>query len=98
MQAEQFSSGWRSSEDLQKKQEQLLLTIVDNVVCVAVAFAQAPAAAFPRVAAHVLPCCRSACFVGTCCLPQIGVFVALIRLHVMTLSCSFLCTGCLTST
>lgn len=32
VQAEQFSSGWRSSEDLQKKQEQLLLTIVDNVV------------------------------------------------------------------
>ena len=44
MQAEQFSSGWRSSEDLQKKQEQLLLTIVDNVVCVAVALARAPAA------------------------------------------------------
>ena len=51
MQAEQFSSGWRSSEDLQKKQEQLLLTIVDNVVCVATALAQAPAAAFPHVAA-----------------------------------------------
>ena len=44
MQAEQFSSGWRSSEDLQKKQEQLLLTIVDNVVCVATALARAPAA------------------------------------------------------
>jgi serine/threonine protein kinase len=32
VQAEQFSSGWRSSVDLQKKQEQLLLGIVDDVV------------------------------------------------------------------
>ncbi len=32
VQAEQFSSGWRSSVDLQKKQEQLLLGIVADVV------------------------------------------------------------------
>ncbi len=86
MQAEQFSSGWRSSEDLQKKQEQLLLTIVDNVVCVAVALARAPAAAVPVSLPPRTPRWSLSVFFRDMLPSSNRCVVTLIRLHVLTRS------------